>query len=164
MFRVRFAKAEDAALIQEIAHLTWPYAYAQLLAPDQLAYMLEKMYAVPELVKQIEDPDYFFLIAENEAHVAAGFAGASRKTEDLFHLQKLYVLPAFHKQHCGILLLSEVQKEVRLRGGSQLELNVKRDNPARQFYERSGFTVKNSVDIDIGNGYFMRDFVMKKQL
>lgn len=162
MFQVRFGTAADAPAIQKIAYATWPAAYGSLMEPGQLQYMLEKMYALPELTKQLDDSNYFFLIAEDAVHSIVGFAAASLKENNTFHLHKLYVLPGFHKQHCGSLLLSRVIKEAKMRGGIAIELNVKRDNPAKFFYEKQGFEVKETVDINIGEGYYMRDFIMRK--
>lgn len=163
-FKIRFCTVDDAAQIKRIAYATWPRVYATLLEPAQLTYMLEKMYAIDELTRQLKDPDYFFLLAENESGEVIGFAGVSRTAGDIFHLQKLYVLPDFHKKGCGHLLLQKAIHEILQRGGNCLELNVKRDNPARFFYEKLGFTIKESVDIDIGSGYFMRDYIMQKKL
>ena len=43
-------------------------------------------------------------------------------------------------------------------------LNVNRRNKAKQFYEHLGFTIISEEDIDIGQGYFMNDYVMEKKL
>jgi ribosomal protein S18 acetylase RimI-like enzyme len=53
---------------------------------------------------------------------------------------------------------------VKSMGGDVLLLNVNRNNPAKSFYKKLGFTVIKEDDIDIGNGYFMNDYVMKLQL
>lgn len=37
-------------------------------------------------------------------------------------------------------------------------------NRARGFYERLGFNVTETVDIPIGEGYFMNDYVMEMDL
>jgi ribosomal protein S18 acetylase RimI-like enzyme len=45
-----------------------------------------------------------------------------------------------------------------------LRLNVNRYNKARFFYEKLGFVITKEEDIDIGNGYYMIDYVMEKKL
>ncbi|RYD70869.1 MAG: N-acetyltransferase, partial [Sphingobacteriales bacterium] len=42
-----------------------------------------------------------------------------------------------------------------------LQLNVNKNNKAKDFYLKAGFTVKEPVKIDIGGGYFMDDFVLE---
>jgi hypothetical protein len=39
---------------------------------------------------------------------------------------------------------------------------VNRYNPAKDFYGKRGFTIVYTEDIDIGGGYFMNDYVMRK--
>jgi len=41
---------------------------------------------------------------------------------------------------------------------------VNRENKAVDFYRHLGFEVALVEDIDIGNGYFMNDYEMKKPL
>jgi catechol-2,3-dioxygenase len=43
-------------------------------------------------------------------------------------------------------------------------LNVNRFNKAKNFYEKIGMNICKVEDIEIGNGYFMEDFVMEKYL
>jgi ribosomal protein S18 acetylase RimI-like enzyme len=49
-------------------------------------------------------------------------------------------------------------------GASILELNVNRSNNAVTFYQKFGFTTTSEVDLPIGEGYFMNDYVMQKSL
>ena len=43
-------------------------------------------------------------------------------------------------------------------------LNVNRYNKATDFYIKLGFEISYEEDIDIGNGFLMEDYVMKKRL
>lgn len=45
-------------------------------------------------------------------------------------------------------------------GHGRVELNVNRKNPALSFYRHMGMTIASSGDFDIGNGYFMNDYIM----
>jgi len=47
------------------------------------------------------------------------------------------------------------------KGGNRLLLQVNRDNNANGFYEKHGFTILKEIDLAIGNGYFMNDYVME---
>ena len=60
--------------------------------------------------------------------------------------------------------MDEIEKTIIQRGAVSLLLNVNRQNKAKFFYEKLGFTVIKEEDIDIGNGYFMNDYVMEKRL
>jgi ribosomal protein S18 acetylase RimI-like enzyme len=50
------------------------------------------------------------------------------------------------------------------KNAKALQLQVNRFNKAKEFYEKLGFTVIKTADFDIGNGYFMNDYVMEKKL
>jgi GNAT superfamily N-acetyltransferase len=63
----------------------------------------------------------------------------------------------------GKMLLQAVEHAVLKAGENILELNVNRDNKAKQFYERMGFEVVYDEDIPIGP-YWMNDHVMRKKL
>ena len=50
------------------------------------------------------------------------------------------------------------------KGRDRFTLNVNRYNKALYFYEKHGFTIAQEVDIEIGEGYFMNDYIMKLSL
>jgi len=161
MITLRKAKEEDIELIREIAAATWPSAYLEIIGQKQIDYMLDKMYSKGELLKQFMD-GHIFLIAE-EGENQFGFAGYSivGHEERVYKLHKLYVLPSAHGKGVGKILINEVFNQVRDAGGSALELNVNKNNKAKEFYLKAGFVVKESVKIDIGEGFFMDDYVME---
>ena len=41
-----------------------------------------------------------------------------------------------------------------------MELNVNRHNPALGFYEHMGMSKAREGDFDIGNGFYMNDYIM----
>ena len=64
----------------------------------------------------------------------------------------------------GKFVLNHIQNDILTKGAKTLQLNVNRNNIAKTFYEKLGFKVIRTEDIDIGNGYFMNDYIMEKQL
>lgn len=158
------ATKNDIETIRRIAHETWPVAYKGLLEEDQLQYMIQLIYNPEALAKQFDEGHVFFL-AVNEENEPIGFAGCSEYEPGIsWKLHKLYVLPHIQKSGAGKALMQAVIQTAIQHGAAHLVLNVKRDNPAYHYYLKNGFTVAETVDIPIGNGYFMRDYVMKKSL
>lgn len=43
-------------------------------------------------------------------------------------------------------------------------IHVNRYNKARTFYEHLGMSITKQGDYDIGNGYFMNDYIMEKEI
>jgi ribosomal protein S18 acetylase RimI-like enzyme len=165
MIEIKPAGIESIETIRRLAHEIWPVAYGSILSAEQLEYMLEKFYSISSLQHQISDLHHqFLLVFKNEK--AVGFASFSPHDESptIFHLNKIYVLPGQQGQSIGNQLLDFVINEIRKSGGVALQLNVNRNNKALHFYEKHGFAIIREEDIDIGNGYFMNDYVMEKKM
>lgn len=161
MHSIRRAGIEDVELIRQLAYDTWPDAYGMILSPEQISYMLQRMYSIDVLSRQMDTGHTFIIVYEDEKPV--GFAGFSQKNENeagLFRLHKLYVLPSQQGKGTGKFLLQEVISRSKASGAHSLELNVNRNNKALHFYKKIGFQVTKEEDIDIGEGYFMNDYVM----
>ncbi len=161
---IRFADGEDIALIGYLAQQSWPQTYHNILAPPQIDYMMNLFYSPASLLRQMVELKHQFLIVE-ESEEPVGFAAYSAGAEpDVCKLHKLYVLPSQQGKGLGKLLLDFVANYVHAQGAVRLQLNVNRQNQARLFYEKLGFRVIREEDIDIGENYFMNDYVMELDL
>ncbi|RYG20936.1 MAG: GNAT family N-acetyltransferase [Chitinophagaceae bacterium] len=161
MILLRKAKEEDVAIISDLAEQIWPQTYSAYISEEQLRFMLDKMYNRGELLGQLESGHIFILASENGKDV--GFAGFSAldPTNKVYKLHKLYVLPEMHGKGVGKILMNEVVNLAVRQGGKSLQLNVNRNNKAKDFYLKAGFNIKETVDLNIGNGFFMNDYVME---
>lgn len=165
MMDIRTATYDDITLIRQMALEIWPVAYGQILSKEQLDYMLELIYDPSALLNQMKNLHHQFIIAEDQGK-AVGFASFAAHNEDhnVFHLHKIYVLPSQQKMNTGKQLLNIVIENIKSAGATALQLNVNRHNSARIFYEKMDFKIICQEDIDIGNGYFMNDYVMELKL
>ncbi len=165
MIEIKPVGIESAETIRRLAHEIWPVAYGDILSSAQLKYMLEKFYSIASLRHQIATLQHHFLfILENKE--PAGFASFSVHEENpaIFHLNKIYVLPGRQGKNMGKELLDFVTEKIKEAGATSLQLNVNRNNKALHFYEKQGFKIIREEDIDIGNGYFMNDYVMERKV
>lgn len=161
---IRFAGPEDRAIIRSIAERTWTFSYRDMISAAQIQYMLERMYSDKSLMEQMDSGHTFFL--GSTENTPSGFASCSFKpgTADTYQLHKLYVLPHLQGKGLGLALLHAVLEKGRHTGAIQLELNVNRNNKSIGFYEKQGFCITETTDIDIGGGFFMNDYIMKVSL
>lgn len=162
---LREATVRDVPVIRAIAHTTWPVAYATILSPQQLRYMLELMYSEDALREQLLVKGHrSTLILLDD--VAQGFASFEHgyNGNPVTRLHKLYVLPSAQGVGAGKHLISHVVECAKDHGDTAVELNVNRFNPARMFYERRGFRIIRDEVIDIGSGFVMDDHVMRLEL
>jgi diamine N-acetyltransferase len=161
---IRFAGPEDIPLIGFLAQQIWPLTYRDILQADQLEYMMNLFYSPSSLSKQMFDQKHQFLIAE-DGEEPVGFASYSASGEPgVYKLHKIYVLTNQQGKGLGKFIIGFISKNLQLAGAARLQLNVNRNNKARYFYEKMGFQVVKEEDIDIGNNFYMNDFVMELAL
>ena len=158
---IRKAVEEDIPSIQEIAKITWADTY-DFLPEGQMEYMLNWMYSDASLKEQMDKGHHFFIAELNEKSI--GFASVSKEENHLFKLNKLYVLPEIQKYGVGKALLQEVVQHVKKSEGTELQIQVNRNNTAKEFYIKHGFKVLFEADFEIGNGFYMNDYVMSLEL
>ena len=164
MILIRKGTEEDMPIISRLAELIWPQTYSDYINEDQLRYMLDLMYNEKELLSQLK-LGYTFLIAEDGSK-DLGFACSSLvdAATQTYKLHKLYVLPEMHGKGIGKILINEIKNLAERNGGKYLQLNVNRNNKAKDFYQKGGFKIKETVDVNIGNGFFMNDYVMELEI
>lgn len=161
---IRQADLDDINTIGFLAQQIWPQAYGEILSKEQLAYMLHLIYNPAALKEQMLKHHHSFLMAEL-ADEPVGFASFSKTGQaDAYKLHKLYVRGDIQGKGLGKALINAVLEEIRQQQAGALLLNVNRHNKAKLFYEKFGFRVIGEEDIDIGNGYFMNDYVMEMKL
>lgn len=157
---IREATIADIAAIRHIAYHTWPKAYGDILSKEQLDYMLEWMYSENALAEQFQKGHCFFMA--DLANSSMGFASVSAEGNHIYKLNKLYVLPDTQKTGAGKALLHKVIQYTKEHGGNRLQLQVNRNNNAKNFYEKHGFTIILEADLEIGNGFLMNDYIMER--
>jgi len=165
MPQIRKATAADIPLIRELCFAIWPQTYSSILSKEQIGYMLGLMYSESSLQKQMEEDGCIFIMVYDE-NDPVGFASYSeeKSSPQTWKLNKIYVLQSQQGKGTGKFIINYINEEIKLQGAKAIQLQVNRDNPARSFYEKLGFTVIKTADFDIGNGYFMNDFVMELTL
>ncbi len=159
-YSIQKASFDDFPIIQKIAFATWYPTYGHILTQEQSTFMLDMMYSETSMTQQFNN-NQFLIFYDNEKPV--GFAGFENKGE-VMKLHKIYFLPETQGKGFGKTMIEEIAQISKAAGCKYLELNVNRNNKAKNFYEKQGFEVFKEEDIDIGNGYWMNDYVMRKVL
>ena len=159
---ILFKKAEekDIATIAALADKIWKEHYTSIISMEQINYMLDKMYSAESLKQQMKDGHQFTLAYIDGAPV--GYISISTKDEKNYFLNKLYVDVSTHRKGVGSHLFDYALQE--LKYVETIELAVNRENyKAINFYFKKGFVIKHTIDLDIGGGFFMNDFLMIKK-
>ena len=159
------ATPNDWVLISELAAPTWRAAYCDILTDMQMDYMLMMMYSEESLKRQMQDGHIFFIILFDGS--PSGFISFHAQCENLYILEKLYILPQRQGSGAGRFLVEKAEEYIRNMNPDNeinilFELNVNRANKAVRFYQRLGFQIVREVDEDIGNGFYKNDYIMQK--
>jgi len=158
------AGEEHLPAIAKLAHLIWHECYPGIITREQIEYMLGKMYSLETLRAELDaGVHYEQLLVEGELSGFASFGPAEQP--DRIKLYKLYLHSVSRGRGLGTALLKHCENEIRKLGARQLTLNVNKHNTkAITLYQRNGFSVVDSIVLDIGNGFVMDDYVMSKSL
>lgn len=163
MLSIINAGIKDIPLIRRLTFSIWPQTYSHIISQQQIAYMLDMMYSPASLQKQIEEEGCTFIIVYDD-NEAIGFASYNEIKPCTWKLNKIYILATQQGKGTGRFIINYIVNQIKDKGGSYLQLQVNRHNNAALFYEKLGFKIIETADFDIGNGYFMNDYVMQLSL
>ena len=172
------AGLNDRDFIRSVSERTWPSTYGHIISQEQIDFMLDWMYSNDSLEKQMNTGCEFYIASiknEDGKWDAIGFCSVSpndeKEEENLniekvagakaHKLNKLYVLPSAQGTGAGKALLNKCIEVAKAAGSTSLFLQVNKLNNAYTFYLKKGFIKELEFKFDIGNGFFMDDFVMR---
>lgn len=156
---IRPATLEDCAFIRSVSERTWPSTYGHIISQEQIDFMLDWMYSDNSLAEQFARGHQFFIA--NYKGASIGFCSVSADENNAYKLNKLYVLPTAHGTGSGKALLQKTIEVAKMAGATSLFLQVNKHNNAYTFYLKNGFVKEREFKFDIGNGFFMDDYVMR---
>ena len=161
MIRIKTAAKSDIPLIHSLAQTAFPATYREILSREQIEYMMEWMYSLQSIEREISSGQVYRIGYEHDNPCA--YTEIEKQSDNLFHLQKIYVLPNFQGKGIGKAMFEDAVQYIRGNAQSfpcSMELNVNRNNKALNFYRKMGMKKLRSGDFEIGGGFFMNDFIM----
>jgi len=159
---IRAAAAADIPLLRELAEQTWRASYDGIISPEQMDFMLGWMYSAEQIAQELRDGVVWEIAELAEAPVA--FLSLTLEGDEA-KLNKLYVLPEQQGRGIGAELLRHIETLAASRGARSIWLQVnKRNERARRVYERAGYIVERASVFEIGGGFVMDDFILRREL
>ena len=158
-FSIREADMKDAKLISELADAIWRKHYPSIISIKQIDYMLGNRYSEPHIQRIMQNGERFFLLYDEET--CSAYASIEERKEETY-LHKFYVLVDRHRSGIGQALFSHLLQFTNPSKPIRLQVNRK-NIKAINFYFKHAFTIEGAQDFDIGNGFFMEDFVMVRK-
>jgi ribosomal protein S18 acetylase RimI-like enzyme len=164
MIDIIAATPHDLPLIRKLAEQIFHITYLPLQPKDKVDYLFDLMYSPTSLAKQMSEGQKFIIAKEETEHLGFASYEINCKKPSVTKIHKLYVLANAQGKGVGKKLVDAIAGIATQSNNQVLSLNVYRQNPVIDFYEKLGFKKVNDVDIDVGNGFTMNDFVMEKRL
>lgn len=163
MINIQPAKtAGDFKQISALAHEIWTDHYVPMLGPELIRYMLEKFQSPAAIAQQVEEGVSYYL--QYQGDEVAGYLAFYPKDGAMF-LSKIYVHKRFRGLGLGRAAMDFVEGHTLAANLSCLRLTVNKKNEGSiGAYERMGFRKTQEAVFDIGQGFFMDDYVLEKEL
>jgi diamine N-acetyltransferase len=163
---MKFVKVENDRAIKRTAILAdeiWREHYIPFIGKPQVDYMLEKFQSVSVIKHQLEKEAYEYFIIEDNG-TERGYLAVVKNGEELY-ISKLYVKKGMRGAGTGRQAVYFIESLASARNFKSLSLNVNKGNAGSiAAYKKYGFEIIREEKNDIGNGFFMDDYVMKKGL
>lgn len=157
-------KAENTTQVYNIAELAkeiWTEYYTPLIGESQVTYMVEHFQSFEKINSEILANETIYYLAYYYDN-PAGYC-AIKIEEDGIFLSKLYVKEEFRKLGIGRCMLNHIIENSM--GKSYVYLTVNKQNfSSISTYEKLGFKIIDACITDIGSGYVMDDYIMKRYL
>jgi len=154
--------AEQVATVESLGKVIWKQHYTPIIGVDQVDYMLNKFQSVSAINDQIFQGDEYYLILNEEDPI--GYISLQKREQSLF-LSKFYIHKEARGKGYGKLSLDFIHNRAKELGCKSIDLTVNKYNTnSIEAYKRMGFDITEEVVFDIGNGFIMDDYKMKKLL
>lgn len=154
----------DIESLSKLATEIWQQHFTKIIGADQVSYMLENFQSPAALAQQLaQGVNYYFA---EVAGIRAGYLALipDSKAASLM-ISKIYVCQLNRGLGIGKTMLDFAEQYARDLNLSQLWLTVNRHNDSTvQWYLHQGFQVVDQVKKDIGQGFYMDDYIMQKPI
>lgn len=165
MIEITKANQQHIPIIRQLAQQLWPVAFAAILSPSQIDYMMEMMYSTASLKQQMNDGHQYALALQDKQHIGYVSYETNHMGSDKTKIHKLYLSPQHQRRGVGKTIIDYVAQQAQQSNNKALFLNVNKHNTqAINFYKKHHCRLVQKEKIDIGNSFIMDDFVFELTL
>ena len=162
MIKITELQPENAKRLAELAKPIWEEHYTPIIGAKQVSYMLEKFQSETAVLTQLTEGYRYFEVYDSK-QLLGYFAIQLRDSDNLF-ISKFYLNNQARGRGLGKAMLQYIEELAADSGCQHIDLTVNKYNPAYDIYLKLGFVNQGSAEFDIGEGYIMDDFLMRKHL
>lgn len=148
----------DLPRVRALAEIIWPECYKGIIEDAQIPQMVDSLYALPALRREMEQAGHRYWIAHTTDR-DLGFASAFQDSDTVW-IKKLYLHADTRGLGLGKRLIHTVSKA--FPDATRLNLYVNDGNtPAIAFYQSQGFGIIDTVAVQMGP-YPFTDHIMSR--
>ncbi|MGN0918937.1 MAG: GNAT family N-acetyltransferase [Oxalobacter sp.] len=133
--------------------------YDSIIGSVMNDYMIQMFQSVPAITQQLQTGCQYYFVKENGTIL--GFLAYYLRGRESLYLSKFYLYKHYRGNGYSRQMLNFLIQTAEDNGLKAIELNVNRNNPAIQVYQKLGFITIREEDSAIGNGFIMRDYVLR---
>ena len=150
---------EQIKKVYELAGIIWREHYISIISVEQIEYMIQSFQSFEAISAHIKDGYDYCLFADAKAEV--GYI-SYKIIDDALFLSKIYVLAEHRGKGYAKAAVEFLKKIAVAEKCVKIRLTVNQNNHSSiKAYEKMGFVNARVQIADIGNGFFMEDFVME---
>ncbi len=158
---VEIQTISELPILRRLALEIWPNVYREILSEEQIDYMLDLMYSESALENDFKRGVQFYLLQNDNKNIGYLAFELNKNEVGNLYLHKIYIDPNYRKSGVGKQSIQFLKDKAEENQQNKISLNVNRYNSAKEFYQKMGFLVVREEDIDIGNNFWMNDYVME---
>ncbi len=153
---------DDVDAVSELASRIWRKHYVpEIVTAEQIEFMLPRVASREVFAAQLADKTRNLWLLNCDG-MLTGYMAVENRTGNICFIDKLYIDNHLQRAGLGFALLAHCINTLKPK---QLMLRVNRKNlKAINFYFKHGFTIDALDALDIGDGFIMDDFIMKRTL
>jgi ribosomal protein S18 acetylase RimI-like enzyme len=160
---IKVTNIEDLLRIEQLARTIWPSTFKDIITTEQIDFMLNWMYSLQQMQKEIKLGTIYELVYYENKTI--GFCGYTKHSNiNAIKMDKIYILPENQGMGIGSKVISHICEYTKEQGFHSVVLAVnKKNSSAINAYKKNRFKIIESVKNDIGNGFFMDDYIMERK-
>lgn len=155
---------EDIATVAALAKEIWHRHYDSLIGVDQVNYMVSKFQSQEAISEQINQGTVYKIALWDEKPV--GYYAVKKEPEkSKIFLSKVYIDKEHRGKGIATVMLRDILDIAEDAGLKSIYLTVNKNNKnSIAVYEKMGFRKVDEVKADIGDGFFMDDYIMEQDI
>lgn len=155
---------EQIDLTVRLAKDIWQQHYLSMIEQAQIDYMLDKFQS-PSAIQQQINSGYLYFLANYDLRLSGYLALVPDTQQSRLMISKIYVDTNARGAGIGKDMFEYTKDKAQELGLKTIWLTVNVNNcDSIKWYIRQGFQKVDEVKADIGNGYFMDDYILEYKL